>query len=341
VPVALLVAAALLSGCSTPPSAPVGSPATSAPVASTDSPAPSTEASAPASASPIPSAATAGRIVFARLLPAKHYYGLFTVNPDGTGLKELLPNWDYGLDLPRWAWRGDLILARTKTPTILPLDVIKHIHLETTASVTLACAAWSPDSMVIACDGMDPAKAGREGVYAVPSRINALTPWTHERIDIGTPTRLTTPPARIHDIPGDYSADGRLVFVRTTYSVLGLGEIWIANADGTNAHKVTDTLSTYRVAWSHDGRWIVGERSGVLEVFDLQDLTADPVKIEIPGGKATEPRFSPDSTRIVFVFTKTGAKTTSIESVTLAGTDLVQITSGQLDRSPDWGAPGF
>src|SRR5439155_7815021 len=114
---------------------------------------------------------------------------------------------------------------------------------------------------------------------------------------------------------------------------LGLGQLWIANDDGGNAHKITDTLSTYRISWSKDGRWIVGERDGILEVFDLTDLTRDPRRITIPGGRASEPRWSPDSTRIVFVFTKKGASTTSIESVAADGSDLVQITTGQLDRS--------
>ena len=115
----------------------------------------------------------------------------------------------------------------------------------------------------------------------------------------------------------------------------------MANADGSDAHKLTDTLSTYHISWSRDGRWIVGERNGALEVIDVQNLGADPTLIEIPGGRATEPRWSPDASRIVFTYTKTGSKTSQIATVTPGGTDLVLLTSGHVDRSPDWGFPGF
>lgn len=338
--VALLVAA-LTAGCSTP--APPASAATASPLQPTEAPSGvPTPGSSAVTPSPAATAAGAGRIVFARFKPARSLYELYTVNPDGSGLRELLPGWTYTLTVPRWSWQGDLILARAvTTATILPTVAEHHIHLQPDTSLNLVCAAWSPDAQTVACDGWDPAHAGHEGLYSLPSEIGALVPFTSEHVPVPGPTRLTTPPKGIHDVPGDYSADGRIAFVRTTYAVLGLGAIWIANADGSNAHKLTDTLSTYRISWSHDGRWIVGERDGVLELFDLQNLTADPTRIGVPGGKATEPRFSPDDTRIVFVFTKTKATTSSIESVKVDGSDLVQVTSGERDRSPDWGTPGF
>jgi Tol biopolymer transport system component len=337
------VAILLVGACSTPP-------ATTLPGATTAS---TSEASAPLttpagssespSASPGPSlAAGPGRIVFARFKPAHNLYELYTVNPDGSDLRELLPNWTYTLTLPRWSWQGDLVLARApSTATILPTAAASHIHLLPDTTLHLICAAWSPDEQGVACEGWSRSKAGQEGLYTMASGIAALSPFTDERVPVPAPTRLTTAPKGVHDVPGDYSTDGRIAFVRTTYSVLGLGEIWVAKVDGSDAQKLTDTLSTYRIAWSHDGRWIVGERDGVLELFDLTDLTKDPARIRIPGGAASEPRFSPDGTRIVFVYTKSGAGTTSIESVALDGSGTVQITSGEVDRSPDWGTPGF
>jgi Tol biopolymer transport system component len=333
-----LVVIAAIGGCSTPSASQTGAasppPSASAAVGGTPP--------ATVGVSPSPSiAAVAGRIVFARYVAGGRIYEIFSVDPSGSSLREVLPN-TYSLVTPRWSWQGDLVLAMaTSVPTILPTNAANHIHLRPPGSITLRCLAWSPDARTVACEGWDQAVKGKEGIYTIPTMTTALDPFNGEQIPVAAPIRLTTPPKGIRDVPGDYSADGRIVFVRMTYAVLGLGEIWIVNADGSNPRKITDTLTTPRICWSRDGRWIVGERDGILEVFDLENLTADPVKIQIPGGKATEPRFSPDSTRIVFVFTKTGAKTTSIESVTLAGTDLVQITSGQLDRSPDWGAPGF
>ena len=266
------------------------------------------------------------------------------MDPDGSDLKELLPDWTYTITVPRWSWQGNLLLAQAGTafsPTILPADAQHHIHVVPDTAMRLLCSAWSPDATTLACEGRDAAKPSLDGLYSIASQTAALQPFAGEQVAVGAPARLTTPPKGVRDIPGDAAADGRIAFVRTTYSVLGLGEIWMVAADGSNAYKLTDTLSTYRIGWSRDGRWIVGERDGAIEVIDLQDLTADPQRIELAGGAATEPRFSPDGTRIVFVFQKTGSKTTSIATVKLDGTDVVKLTSGELDRSPDWGAPGF
>jgi len=266
------------------------------------------------------------------------------MNPDGSDVHPDIPRYAIGFALPRWSTAGSVVAAQSITAgcschdadprgfgfeTIIqdPTGTHSHIYLAS-AGVSVSCTAWSPDDRLLACEGWSPTKVGLEGVYTVPAVGGALT-------------RLTTAPSSVHDVPGDFAADGRIAFVRMTYAVLGLGEIWIANADGSNAHKITDTLSTNRISWSSDGRWIVGERDGVIEVFDLQDLSADPMRIQIPGGKASEPRFSPDATRIVYVFTKTGSKTTSIESIGRDGSDAVVLTSGEVDRSPDWGTPGF
>jgi WD40-like Beta Propeller Repeat len=337
------VAILLVAACSTPPATtPPGETTGPTPAASTPLTTPAGSITAPSGSPGASLGAGPGRIVFARYKPARNISELYTVNPDGSGLRELLSNWTYAIQLPRWSWQGDLILAYgASTPTILPTDAVHHIHLAPSISLKLVCAAWSPDEKAVACEGWRPSKPGLEGVYTLPSETSAFDPYIDEHPPAASPTRLTTAAKGTHDVPGDYSADGRIVFVRTTYAVLGLGEIWVAKADGSEAQKLTDTLSTYRVAWSHDGRWIVGEREGVLELFDLTDLTKDPARITIAGGKATEPRFSPDGTRIVFVYTKTGAATTSIESVALDGSGVVQITSGEVDRSPDWGTPGF
>lgn len=336
--------AILLAGACSPPTATTLPGDTTAPSSAASAPLPtSAGASQSPSASPGSSlAAGPGRIAFARYKPAHDLYELYTVNPDGSDLRELLPNWTYTLTLPRWSWQGDLLLARAATTaTILPTDAVHHIHLLPDTPLHLVCAAWSPDAKLVACEGWSTNKPSQDGVYTLPSGTAALDPFTTEQVPLAAPTRLTTAAKGTHDVPGDYSADGRIVFVRTTYAVLGLGEIWVTKADGSDPQKLTDTLSTYRVAWSHDGRWIVGEREGVLELFDLTDLTKDPARITIPGGTATEPRFSPDGSRIVFVYTKTGSSTTAIESVALDGSGVVQITSGEVDRSPDWGTPGF
>jgi hypothetical protein len=347
---AIFGAIALVAACSGPPAPPASAGASALPTIAGTEP-----VSTPAESGPIPSAAASqstgptgpGRIVFVRFQPAVNHYSLFSVDPDGSNLEALLPGYAIGFSVPRWSWQGDRVAAQSgercatcredqdplgygfETIVLNPPPSHFHIHLAP-SPVSVSCAAWSPDASLLACEGWSTTKAGLEGVYTVSAT------------DGGVLKRLTTSTGGIRDIPGDYSADGtRLAFVRASYAVLGLGQIWMANSDGSNAHKVTDTLTTYRISWSKDGRWIVGERDGVLEVFDLTNLTKDPLRITIPGGRATEPRVSPDGSRIVFVFTKTGSKTSSLESVGIDGSKIVQITSGEIDRSPDWGTPGF
>ena len=349
VPVAaLLSAAALVGGCSTPVVTPGATAATSASPGEPSASAAGPSASTPlATISPSVAPTTAGRIVFTRLDPATGRHRLVTVAADGTGLELLLENYAIGFGLPRWNQTG-LILAAVSGDkldgvpmtasdedrgfeTILQSDRTSHRHLASaTGAIRLVCSAWTPDGTHLACEGWSATGGGKEGIYTVSAT------------DGSGLTRLTTPPPGIRDIPGDYSADGtKLVFVRATYAVLGLGQIWMANADGSDAHKLTDTLSTYHVSWSRDGRWIVGERNGALEVIDLEHLGADPLLIQVPNGTATEPRWSPDASRIVFTYTKTGSKTSQIATIAAGGTDLVLVTSGNVDRSPDWGFPGF
>jgi len=345
----IVLAAILIAACSAPSAT---APATAATTA---------EASAGASATSAPPVATTpvatlnpsvapsagGRIVFTRLDPSTGRHELFSVASDGSDLRSILHDYAIGFGLPRFDPAGTQLAAvsgdkgdgvpqnsgdeQRGFETIIQSDRTAHRHLQPpSTTIRLLCSAWSADGQRLACEGWATGGPGKEGLYTVRTA------------DGGDLQRLTTPPSGIRDIPGDYSADGtKLVFVRATYAVLGLGQIWMCNADGSDAHKITDTLSTYRISWSRDGRWIVGERNGALEVIDLQNLGADPRLVEIPNGKATEPRWSPDGSRIVFVFTKKGTSKPQIATVNADGSGLVLVTSGAVDGSPDWGFPGF
>jgi Tol biopolymer transport system component len=346
--VALLSSVALVAACNGPAVTPAASAGASG---GQPSAAPSTSAAPPSASAPLatlgPSVApsTAGRIVFTRL-DATGHHELYSVAADGTDLQPILQNYSIGFSLPRWDPTGLLLAAVSGDKadglaqngsdedrgfeTVVQPDRKSHLHLQPpTATIRLVCTTWSADARRFACEGWT-TTAGHEGVYTVSSA------------DGSGLTRLTTPPSGIRDIPADFSVAGtKLVFVRATYAVLGLGQIWMAGADGSDAHKITDTLSTYQVSWSRDGRWIVGERNGALEVIDLQHLGADPTLLEIPDGTATQPRWSPDGSRIVFVFTKTGSKTSQVATVNPDGSGLVLVTSGSVDLAPDWGVPGF
>jgi Tol biopolymer transport system component len=181
--------------------------------------------------------------------------------------------------------------------------------------------------MRLACDGFDTKKPARNGIYTVDASTGQ---------DL---KRLTVSPDRAREIPGSYSPDGtQLVYVRATYTVLSLGQLWVVNADGSGAHKLSDTLVGYRVAWSPDGGSIVADDAkGHLILFDLQHLGEQPVQISIPNAKASVPRWSPDGTHLVFLLDR-GAAGSDIYTVALDGSELTRVTSNAVnDGAPDWG----
>ena len=128
------------------------------------------------------------------------------------------------------------------------------------------------------------------------------------------------------------------MFVRATYSVLGLGQLWVCDADGGNARKLADTLVGYRVAWSPDGRTIAADHNGTLLLFDATNLAAPARVISLSQGLASSPSWSPDGQRLVFEIRESKTATTNLWVMNADGNDLTQLTTSALsDVSPDWG----
>jgi Tol biopolymer transport system component len=272
-----------------------------------------------------------GRIVFAQFQGLADHNNVYSMNPDGSDLRLLLSGKHA---IPRWSPDGTKVAVTTSSfhstefETIVNADGSgAHDLTRVDSSLALSCTAWSPGGDLLACEGWNPERAGREGIYTV----NAA--------DGSNLTRITTPSGGIHDVPGDFSPDGtQIVFVRATYTPVLLGQLWMANVDGTNARKITDTLTGYRVSWSPDGRWIAGSANGALLVFDLNDLTLEPRKIVIPKGSAFDPRWSRDGTKLVFSFVRNGVSASDIWSVNADGSHAIRLTTDpRTDQFADWG----
>jgi TolB protein len=323
----LLAAAALVIACGNN----VGTPATSS-AAGASASASAQDTFPPISLPPSPTPrAGPGRIVFAQFQGTEDHNNVYTMNPDGSDVRLLLSGKHA---IPRWSPDGTKIAVTTSSYHSTQFETIvnadgsgAHDLVRADSSLALSCTAWSPDAATLACEGSNPDRAGREGVYTV-SATNG-----------GGLTRITTPSGGIHDIPGDFSPDGKqILFVRATYTPVLLGQIWMVNVDGTNARKITDTLTGYRVSWSPDGRFLAGSANGALLIFDLNDLTSEPRRILIPKGSAFDPRWARDGTRIVCSFIHTGALQSDIYSVRADGTDPVRLTTDpKTEQFADWG----
>jgi Tol biopolymer transport system component len=323
-----LLVAAILAGCTTPTASPAVSPSASPAPSVAITPVASTATPALLTPSPV---AGPGRIVFTEYQGSRRGFTVYTMNPDGSDRKALISGRNA---IPRWSPDGRRIAVT--------LSVVDPVHFETVMNadgsdvhdlarpdptLSLVCTAWSPDNTLLACEGWDPSKPGREGVYTVRSS------------DGGGLKRITISTGGIHDIPGDFSPDGtQIVFVRATYPPTAVGELWMANVDGSNARKIADTLTGYRVSWSRDGRWVAGSANGQLLIFDLQNPSSTPRPIAIPKGIALNPRWSPDGRALVFGFVRAGTNTREVYVVKADGTHPVELTNeAHLDEYPDWG----
>ena len=126
----------------------------------------------------------------------------------------------------------------------------------------------------------------------------------------------------------------RIAFSR---GVVGKSGIWVMNADGSRARRLTRSPGDGEPTWSPDGRRIVFRRSSATN-FDLWIVPA-------AGGKATpllrtpianelDPDWSPDGRRIAFQSSRGGQ--IQIWVMSLSSKVARRLTRGAASFSPDW-----
>jgi Tol biopolymer transport system component len=192
----------------------------------------------------------------------------------------------------------------------------------------LGCATWSSDGRRLAAEGWHETDSSHNGIYLI------------DATDGRNVERLTSSPGGGHDLPGDFSPDGRyLSFVRAPFVGGTSGRLHTVELATGAEREVTPRMVDAGPTWSPDGRTIVIDDpiSPLFLVIDVESGTIGNLGLPIPVGSVGFPQYSPDGTRLLFHAAEGGFA--DIYTMAIDGTDLVQVTdTPNLDEDfTDWG----
>jgi WD40 repeat protein len=285
-----------------------------------------------------------GRIVFARFDPALGGTATYTVNPDGSHVKQLFSSGE----MPHWSPDGGEVaifccddgmaahIVNADTGSfreLAPPDPSLEIHCGFT---------WSPDGQRLACETFGVTDPTLNGVYSIRSSDGAGL------------AQITSNPGG-DDIPGDYSPDGkRLVFVRSDEN--GPVGIFETRLNGSGLRQLTPPSlivdAFYGGSWSPSGNMILfAARSAPDHRLAIWVVNADGSGLhELPitpacGGAFSDPRsiscfqpgWSPDGAKIVFTRISANGTQENIYTVNADGSGLFRVTKSGGTSQPDWG----
>jgi Tol biopolymer transport system component len=215
---------------------------------------------------------------------------------------------------------------------------------------------WSPDGKTIAFGRSIP-----ETTCVIKTSCNFVEVFTVSPTG-GPATQLThSPPGVLCAIANifscnaspDFSPDGKHIVYERTYATASGGgshnNLWIANADGTDAHQVTNPkypLQDQNAAWSPDGKSIAFWRSSTAPGDNSSSIYT--VRIDgsglrqlTPGDlRLTEPIWSPDGSKIIAApdSDPNSFSAGSLYSVRPDGTGLTNLTGTSADLEYTFGA---
>jgi Tol biopolymer transport system component len=261
---------------------------------------------------------------------------IYTVEPDGSDLRQIA----FGHDQAHWSSDG----SRIAMDAGLPDDHVSTALINADGSglqtmpipdptASIVCPIWEPGDARVACEFWDDVNPERlPGIFTVH-----VSGWD-------MPTRLTTNTLGGHDIPGDYSPDGkRLAFWREDPS-RGAMAVFVLDLGTGAIDRVSDWIEdTHTVSWSPDGRKLLyDDHRGNIVVSRADGSRRHQVTLQLAGFRfAFEPSWSPDGERIVFsMFTRRSkAGRLGIFTAAADGSDVRPValaTDGAFSNS-DWG----
>lgn len=144
------------------------------------------------------------------------------------------------------------------------------------------------------------------------------------------------------DGPAAYSADGTKVAFARSSPALGMREIFVADADGTDVRRVTDDQGNDKQApaWSPDGTRLAIVHGPEAKLSVLQADGSG--RVDLGPTNVGRPSFSPDGSTILYYSYSSATGTNEIHTIPAEGGQPTRLTSGAgtLNFMPDWSPDG-
>ena len=239
-----------------------------------------------------------GRIVFSGLSG-----WIYTINPDGTGMKRVGPYSAQNSTLPYWSPDGSRIIFFSSGPYMMQADGSGVLKVPAGSA-----GPWSPDGtkIVYSCGG-----------------ICVMAPDGSDIVQLNTNGAQPT-----------WSPDGtRIAFIRGTGD--GHFQLWTMNSNGSDETLVhDDTVVLSLPDWAPDGSAILLDRgdggSHPHQIWSVEPDGSNPTQLTTNGQNDYQ-AWSPDGTKIVFASSRGGMWLMNAD-----GSNQVRI-KGKIEFShPNW-----